>query len=165
MKIIDQGKLKLNTSKSVAIDRFLELQGTYSVTKGARHPSLELSCSRYGDICIKYYMSKYNEKYSGLPSQLNAQIIEENGETYVSYYTSMNNSRVILVCGALISTIILCLLFIISIQVLIAAVACIIALIIYVYSVLNDHSNPYANSDVYVNALKKYIDAVNNWEK
>ena len=169
MKITDQGKLKLNTSKSVAIERFSELQGTYIGTKGSHDANLVLSCNRYGDLCIRYATSKYNDKFSKILSQLNAQIITENGETYVSYYTSMNNSRIFLVCGLLIVGIISFLgsfLFLRpDLKTLLVAIACIITLIFQISSIQNEKSNPYANSDIYVDALKKYIDAVDNWEK
>ena len=166
MKIIDQGKLKLNTSKAVAIDRFSQLQDSCSY--GPDNARIGLFCNKNDGFCIRYYKTKYNGKYSRILSQLNAKVITENGETYVSYYTSMNNSRIILVCGALISTLILCLLYNlfwgISIPFLIAAVACIIALITQVSSIQNEKNSPYANSKIYVDALKKYTDAVNNWE-
>ena len=163
IKKTEQGKLKLSVSKAEAINRLLQLHA-----KQVDSATLGLFCKKNGEFRIKYLVSKYNGKYAYVLSRLYAKITVENGETYVSYYTGINSLTVFLVCGGLGFATILFLLsnlfFRIDSRTIVAAIGCAVSLIIYLSTVLQEKSNPYANSEIFVQALKQYVDAINNWE-
>lgn len=168
MKIIDQGKFKLNTSKAVAIERFLEL-GSCCEEYYSNDETIFLDCTKSGEISISHFRHRTNRgKNAYILSKLYGQIIEQKGETYVSYYTALTGGRIFLFCGMIVLGLILSIsLFLTSLDLraLFTAVGFVIALIWQVSSLLDEKNQIYMHSKKFVKILERKVDAVNNWEK
>lgn len=84
MKKISQGKFEICTTKVDAIDKFMQLQGLCRKEING-YQKIEFYCTKKGKITVTNSPSKHIENTHS--TSLHGQIIEQDGETYVSYYT------------------------------------------------------------------------------
>lgn len=169
MKKIDQGKLKLHTSKNDAINKFLQLQGVCKDVKNSNNCRVEFFCNKKGKISIVSLRDRYSIKNSQILTELYAQVIENSGETYISYYTSLKKEKIIIIWSAFIVAIIVLLLSLLILDRKILTLGiiflCIYALIYQLSSIKREKDNPSENSEIYIRVLEQKVDTVNNWEK
>ena len=84
MKKIAQGKFEIFATKRDAIDRFMQLQGVCRENISGEK-AIQFNCTSKGEIFITNPPTRRVEKLISI--YLNADIIEQDGKTYVSYYT------------------------------------------------------------------------------
>ncbi len=107
MKRISEGRFEVFTTKADAIDKFQRLQGG---CRGKIHGEKDIwfYCSRKGKITISNPPTRHIEHHNS--TDLLAEIIEQDGKTYVTYYTAFSKTTnvmkiiSIIVCAALAGT-------------------------------------------------------------
>ena len=90
MKKISQGKYEIFATKAEAIRRFRQLQGV-CMEKYSNETVIEFYCFKNGKMMITDPPSRTigNE----CSTHLSAKILEQDGKTYVSYYTAYSQSN------------------------------------------------------------------------
>ena len=89
MKKISQGKLEVLTSKADAINKFMQLQGDCR-EKLTYNRCLYFYCSKKGKIYISDVRSA-SDRYTIDSTHLIANIVEQEGKTYVTYLTRFSS--------------------------------------------------------------------------
>jgi len=170
MKKISQGKFELCTTKAEAIERFMQMQG------GIRENMLDGSrimfyCSKKGRITITNPPTRRHIEHSN-STELFAEIIGQNGKTYVSYYTAFSRANSVLKMVAYAINILFAVLAIITaimneekmISFIILAF-CLALFFYFLFSATKEKANAPKDSEILINALEERVNAVNQWDK
>lgn len=169
MKRISQGKFEVFTTRADAIDKFIQMQGICREEISGEN-SIEFYCLKNGKIIITNPPTRRVESENS--TQLFAEIVEQNGKTYVTYHTSFDTSNNVL------KRIFLVLYIIMAVAAIILAVingektasfiVLAICLAFFVFKLSADSKekiNSPKDSEILINELKKRVDAVNLWDK
>ena len=92
MKKITQGEYEIFTTKEDAIDKFMQMKGICR-EKISDENLINFYCSKKGKIIITDPPRRGRGIHLDNSTNLFADIIEQNGKTYVSYYTSFSKSN------------------------------------------------------------------------
>ena len=169
MKNFEQGKFEIFTTKADAIDKFMQMQGVCREELSSEN-LIEFYCSKKGKIAITNPPSRHIERtYS---TSLYGEVIEQDGKTYVSYYTVYSYYNNIL------KTISLVLLTVMSVFAILSAIAdsgkkapyiifvlCCALFIFQLINTLKEKKNAPRDSKIMVEELEKRVEAVNLWDK
>lgn len=169
MKKISQGKYELFTTKTDAIDKFMQMQGLCREEIND-YQLIEFYCTRKGKITVTNPPSRHIERtYS---TSLYGEVIEQDGKTYVSYYTVYSYYNNIL---KIISLVLLTVMSVFAILSAIADSSQKVPYIIFVLcgafsifqliNTLKEKKNSPRDSEIMVRELKNRVDAVNLWDK
>ena len=105
MKKIEQGKFRIFTTKADAIDKFMQMQGLCREEIND-YQRIEFYCTKKGKITVTNSPSKHIEHtYS---TALYGEVIEQDGKTYVSYYTVYSHYNNILKIISLVMLTVMC---------------------------------------------------------
>ena len=169
MSKISQGKYKLFTTKADAIDKFMQLQGVCREELSNDY-LIQFYCSKKGKISITNPPKRDFENESS--TSLFAEIIEQDGKTYISYYTAFSKSHNIL---KKIFIVIYLLMAIFAIAVAIIGKVKTYYLPILIFGVASfsiklfagtkEKKNSLKDSETLINELEKRVEAVNRWDK
>lgn len=169
MKKISQGKLELFTSKEDAIDKFMQMQGLCREEIND-YQKIEFYCTKKGKITVTNSPSKHIE--NTFSTSLYGEVIEQDGKTYVSYYTVYSHFNNILKVISLVSLILMSLLAIAFIFIdfgtnapYILFVLCCALNVFELINALKEKKNAPRDSKIMVGELEKRVEAVNLWEK
>ena len=93
MKKIDQGQHEIFTTKSDAINKFMQMQG---VCRGELNgeKQIEFYCHKNGEIAITNPPRRHTQNINS--TNLFAKMIEQDGKTYLTYYTTYSQCHNIL---------------------------------------------------------------------
>ena len=174
MKKIIEGKYEILTSKEDAIDKFVQLQGACVEGINGGVDSIEFTCTKKGKMFIGDITKRRRKTFNS--TKLYAQNIEENGKTYVSYFTSFSGSVFVF---NLINIILLSLMSVgFTIFTGIYAIEtkekpylpvmfCLFSVcwILEFISKLKEKKNSQKDSEIMIKELEKRIEAVNKWDK
>ena len=166
MKKIVQGKYEIFTTKEDAIDKFSQLQGVCRETLTSEN-RVEFRCTKKGKIVITNPYIPYSRSITRENStNLYGQIIEENDNTYVTYYTGFSKLNYILKIFSIMMDIVVGIFAIIlrgtySLAVLLFCLVFFVAQL-FVYSKEND--NAFKDSEILINELEERVNAVNRWD-
>ena len=170
MKKIAQGKNEIFTTKADAIDRFMQMQGLCREEISNENYIL-FSCTPKGKIDI-FHLSSRRAPYSQTSTRLYAKVIEQDGKTYVSYYTTFSKSNNILnaVC-----IVIYMLFMVLGVIIAVADVNELYYIYLFVFGLLllgyrlflnsKEEKNSPKDSEILINELEKRVEAVNLWDK
>ncbi len=169
MKKTYQGRYEIFTTKTDAIKKFMQINGmSREELSGERH--IEFSCFENGKIIITNPWSRYITNYNS--TNLYAEVIGQDGKTYVEYYTSFSKSVRVLKIICYMLNIILAIIGIIlgficdNKLYAVAVLALCLALFIYgMYNALNEENNSPKDSQILINELENRVEAVNLWDK
>lgn len=169
MKKISQGKFEICTTKSDAIDKFLQLQGLCREEING-YQKIEFYCTKKGKITVTNSPSKHIE--NTFATSLYGVIIEQDGKTYVSYYTVYSHYNNVLKVISLINLILMSLLAIAFIFVdfginapYILFVLCCALNVFELIKALKEKKNAPRDSKIMIKELEKRVEAVNLWDK
>ena len=169
MKKISQGKYELFTTKADAIDKFMQLQGICREEISGEKP-IEFYCTKKGKIIITNPPTKRVESHHS--TNLFAEVVQQEGKTYVTYYTKFDKLNNIL---NLIFIVIYLLIGVLAIVFAIASKNEIYYLPILLFGVLlfgynllvntKEETNSPKDSEILIKELEKRVEAVNLWDK
>ena len=169
MKKISQGKYELFTTKADAIDKFMQLQGICREEISGEKP-IEFYCTKKGKIIITNPPTKRVESHHS--TNLFAEVVQQEGKTYVTYYTMFDKLNNIL---NLIFIVIYLLIGVLAIVFAIASKNEIYYLPILLFGVLlfgynllvntKEETNSPKDSEILIKELEKRVEAVNLWDK
>ena len=167
-KIIDQGKFEVSTTREDAIAKFVQIQGISrdSMTSGNR---IQFSCNKEGEIVLTNPPSRSTA--SDNATNLYAEIIEQDGKTYVSYYTSYSNAVRVMKYVAFIFNILIAIICIAVTVITYDKVALLFSGLFFAISLFQFITNPNEqasapkDSIILIKELEKRVDAVNLWDK
>lgn len=160
-----QGKYEVFTQKEDAIRKFRKLQG---ICRGefSSGKSMDFRCSKKGKITIQDPPTRSVEHTNS--TRLFAEVIEEDGKTYVVYYTRFNKAENVLKVILLVSDL---LLLIFSLA-LVGKEPYFIFLTLGLLSGgfllltnLTESRNAPMDFAVMINELENRVEAVNLWDK
>lgn len=169
MKKLTQGKYQLFTTKADAIEKFMQIQGI-SREKMSGGNRIEFNCYKNGKIVIT---NPRNRSVGGdNATNLYAEIIEQNGKTYITYYTVFIKTIAALkyVCLAIdiIMAIVGILLAVVTKEKISSLLLLAFSFAFFFYQMLalpSDKNYSHQDSEILVKELKKRVDAVNEWDK
>lgn len=167
-KII-QGNYEVFTQKEDAIRKFRKLQ-VGCREKLSEGQSIEFRCSKKGKIIITNPPTRHVQNTNS--TELFAEVIEEDGKTYVTYYTKFSKAnnvfKLILLSGDLILVILAIIFSIMSVNKEPAFVILILGLLFFTFRLITgikeDRNSP-KDSDIMIKELEKRVEAVNLWDK
>ena len=169
MKKISQGKYELFTTKADAIDKFMQLQGICREEISGEKP-IDFYCTKKGKIIITNPPTKRVESHHS--TNLFAEVVQQEGKTYVTYYTKFDKLNNIL---NLIFIVIYLLIGVLAIVFAIASKNEIYYLPILLFGVLlfgynllintKEETNSPKDSEILIKELEKRVEAVNLWDK
>ncbi len=169
MKKISQGKFEIHTTKADAIDKFMQMQGVCREKINGENP-IEFYCSKKGKIIITNPPTRRVE--SDNSTNLFAEVVQQEGKTYVTYYTMFNKSNNIF---NLVFIVVYLLIGVLAIIFDIADKNKIYYLPILLLGTLlfgykffvntKEEKNSPIDSEILIKELKKRVEAVNLWDK
>ena len=169
MEKISQGKFEIYTTKADAIDKFMQMQGVCREELSSEN-LIEFYCSKKGKIIITNPPTKRVE--SDNSTNLFADVIEQDGKTYVTYYTTFNKINNIL---NLIFIIAYLLMGVFAVVFTVTYGNKIYYLPILILGVLlfgykfftntKEEKNSPKDSEIMIKELQKRVEAVNLWNK
>ncbi len=172
MKTIQEGRYELLTTKAEAIDRFMQMQGICRERMSGDH-AMEFFCFKDGKILIMDPPSKRGR--GDRSTHLSAQVVEQEGETYVTFCTKYDEANRVynLVFGAIGIVMLLVALVFVALKVMPASgfmtvPMALVCLSLYVYRMVEDakeKGQAPQDADVLIRELKNRVDAVNRWEE
>ena len=169
MKKISQGKYEVFTAKEDAIDKFMQMQGICREEISGDHP-IEFYCSKKGKITITNPPTKHIENDNS--TNLFAEIINQDGKTYVTYYTvfskSSNVFKLIFLMIYLLMSVFAIVFTIISeykTYYLPVLVLILVYFAVKLFASTKEKKNSPKDSTVLIKELEKRIIAVNEWDK
>ncbi|MBO5200071.1 MAG: hypothetical protein J6B93_02205 [Clostridia bacterium] len=169
MKKINQGKYELFTTKQDAIDKFIQMQGLCREEING-YQQIEFYCTAKGKISVTNPPSRHIEHtYS---TSLYGEIVEQDGKTYVEYYTVYSRYNNILKIISLVMLITMCVFAIVfavadlgkKAPYIIFVVCCALS-VFQLINTLKEKKNAPRDSKIMVNELEKRVNAVNLWDK
>ena len=169
MSKILQGKYELSTTKADAIDKFMQMQGVCREQISGEN-QIEFYCSKKGKIIISDPPKRNNTITNS--TNLFAEIIEQDGKTYVTYYTKFDKPNNILniIFITLYSIIVMFYIaFAISKgNISVYLVFLILVLVFWIFKLRDatwEKSNSPKDSEILIKELEKRVEAVNLWDK
>ncbi len=169
MKKISQGQYEIFTTKPDAINKLRQMQGICRDALSDEN-RMAFTCLKDGKISITDPPGRKAEHANS--TNLFAEVIEQDGKTYVTYYTSFNRTNNILKSIFLIVDIIMaiigCILVAISDNKLYAFAILAVCLAVAAFSLFTnakEEENSPADSDILINELQRRVEAVNLWDK
>lgn len=161
MKKINQGKFEISTTKVDAIDKFLQMQGVCRKKISGENP-IQFYCTKKGKIVITNPPTRSVERENS--TKLFADIVEQEGKTYVKYYTVFDRTNNILKMFFLTMYIIMAIVAIIlaitnvdtSVS-LIVLVFCLTFFVFKLFSATNEKNNSPNDFEILINELKKEL--------
>ena len=169
MKKISQGQFEIRTTKADAIDKFMQMQGVCREELSGDN-SIEFYCSKKGKIAITNPPRTHIEYKNS--TNLFAEIIEEDGKTYVTYYTVYSPFNNVLKFISLIMSIAMAIIAIVLAVANVGKTASPIilgfCLLIFVFQLFNsakEQKNSPKDSEIMIKELQKRVEAVNLWDK
>ncbi len=169
MKKISQGKYEIFTTKEDAIDKFMQMQGVCREELSSEN-LIEFYCSKKGKIAITNPPKTQFEHTNS--TNLYAEIIEQDGKTYITYYTvysHFNNVLKLISLTMLIVMAILAILLAVSnVDKTVSPIVLVLCLLFFVYQLFNnakEQKNSPKDSEILINELEKRVEAVNLWDK
>lgn len=166
MKKLAEGRCEIFTTKQDAIDKFMQLQGPCRDRINNREDRLTFTCAKSGDIVITNPPTRYVSRHNS--TNLYAEVLQENGKTYVTYYTGFSTANYVLKILSVILDIAILVLACVWIRHVWSVALFLMALVFLVFRITNDiheRQNAPKDSEIMVNELMKKIDAVNQWDK
>ena len=171
MPKIKQGKYEVLTTKEDAINKFMQLQGVCREKISEENP-INFYCSEKGKIVITNPSSNRIRTDGGNATNLFAEVLEEDGKTYVNYYTEFSKANNIL------KLIFLVIYSLMSIFAIVLAIKLdykmyyipILALAILFYGIelfatTKEKKNSPKDSEILIKVLENRVEAVNLWDK
>ena len=171
MPKINQGKYEVFTTKEDAINKFMQLQGVCR-EKISGENLIEFSCNKKGKIVITNPSSNRRRTDGDNATNLYAEVLEEDGKTYVNYYTEFSESNNIL------KLIFLVIYSLMSIFAIVLAIKLdykmyyipifALAILFYgieVFATTKEKKNSPKDSETLIKVLENRVEAVNLWDK
>ncbi len=168
MKKLKEGRCEIFTTKAEAIERFIEMQGFCREELSCEN-QIYFYCSKDGKISVTNPPKRNAENQNS--TNLFAEIMEENGKTYVTYYVSFSKANNVLkLISNLLSAIMIFLCVIVAAmsddKKLFLASAFILAICIFrLFSSSNEAKNSQGDAEILIKELEKRVVAVNLWDK
>lgn len=169
MKKISQGKLQICATKADAIDKFMQMQGL--CREGINdYQRIEFYCNKKGKITVTNPPSKHIEHtYS---TALYGEVIEQDGKTYVAYYTVYSHYNNVLKIISLVMLTAMSVFAIVSAFAdagkktpYILFVLCCALFVFQLINTIKEKKNAPKDSKIMVDELEKRVEAVNLWDK
>ncbi len=169
MKKIEQGRYEIFANKADAIERFMHLRGVCR-EKLNGEDYIEFCCFRNGEITITNPPRRGVKNVNS--TNLFAEIIEQDGKTYVTYYTSFNKinnalKSISLLLDIIFAVFALAFTFVCDYK-LYSVIVFALCLVFFVYRmsiVLKEKNNSPNDSKILIRELEKRVEAVNLWDK
>ena len=166
MKKISQGQFQVFATKNEAIRRFQQLQGICreDLSNGKR---IQFFCSRKGKITITnpYRRRLKNEN----ATHLFAEIVEQEGKTYVTYFTAFSSAFKLVGIWIEIMAFIACLVScVMNAEKAVYFIIPLFGLILfghYLVAVSKEKENSPKDSHIMVQELQNRVEAVNRWDQ
>ena len=169
MKKIEQGKFEIFTTKADAIDKFMQMQGVCREELSSEN-LIEFYCSKKGKIAITNPPKKHIEHTNS--TNLFAEIIEEDGKTYVTYFTVYSHFNNVLKFISLIMLIVMAIIAIVlavaNVDKTVSPIVLVFCLLFFVFQLFNsakEQKNSPKDSKIMIKELQKRVEAVNLWDK
>ncbi len=173
MKKISEGKFEVFTSKEDAIDKFMQLQGYCVDQINGGEDSIEFICLKNGKMVIGDIPKRRSTENA---TKLYAKVIEEDGKTYVSYYTSFSKFNFVydlifiiflslLSVGGTIFTGIFAIETKEKVYLPVLFALCLVGWIFRFISKTKERKNSPKDSEIMIKELEKRVNAVNYWDK
>ncbi len=169
MKKISQGKFEICTTKADAIDKFMQMQGVCREELSSEN-LIEFYCSKKGKIIITNPPTKRVESHNS--TNLFADVVEQDGKTYVTYCTAFNKTNNIL------NLILIIVYLLIGIFAVIFAITdgnkiyylpvLLLGVLLFGYKFFSntkEEKNSLKDSEIMIKELQKRVEAVNLWDK
>ena len=164
MKKIREGKYAISTTKYDAISKFMQLQGACRETL-TDDERIRFYCSKKGRLTITDPPSM-RAKYYRNSTNLYGQVIVQDDETYVTYYTGFSKWNyyghlvgiVISILGAILAFLLE------GPTMLFLVVLCIIVLVANYLKVSKSKANAWLDSEILIKELEERVNAVNRWD-
>ena len=165
---LDQGALEIFTTKEDAIDKLMQIQGISRehMTSGN---CFQFLCYKDGKIFMTHPPSRSISADNA--TVLCGQVIEQDGKTYVSYYTEFRNSVRFMKYFGFIFYILLAIFCIVITVITREKTAFLLSLFFLGINLVHLITNPNEktcspkDSKILVDELKKRVEAVNQWDK
>ncbi len=171
MKKLNEGRYELFTTKADAIDKFMQMQGICR-EELSDEKAIEFICFKDGKISISNLPTRHIENNNA--TDLVAQVVEQDGKTYVEYYTTFNKSTIVWKFIAIILDIFLGIFAVILtvlypeenfVALLAVGIVCIALLISRLISATKEEKHAPKDSAILIHELEKRVKAVNLWDK
>ena len=169
MNKINQGRYEVFTTKADAIEKFMQMQGSCREELSDRSP-IEFYCQKNGEILISNLPSSRSEYRSS--TDLFGEVVEQDGKTYVTYYTSFSKANNVLKTISLIFTIIIAIVAIVLAFVsgnkmysVVILALCLVLFVSRLVAGFKEEKNSPKDSEILINELEKRVKAVNLWDK
>ncbi len=169
MKKLSEGRYELFTTKADAIDKLMQLEGSGRRTLSGDH-AIYFYCSEKGEIVISNPPTRHVGNETS--TDLFGEVVEDDGKTYVTYYTAYSRSSTVF---KLIHYVVNILLTAVCVAVAVmsgekglALLWLLFGLAFFVYRLVVDVKEPkHAPQDaaILVEELENRVDAVNYWDK
>lgn len=169
MRKIEQGKYELFATKEDAIDKFMQMQGVCREEISGENP-IEFYCTKKGKIIITNPPTRRVENQHS--TNLFAKVVQQEGKTYVTYYTMFDKSNNIL------NLIFIVIYLLFGVLAIVFAIAdknkiyylpvLLICVLLFGYKLLvntKEEKNSSNDSEILIKELEKRVEAVNLWDK
>ena len=164
MKKIDKGKYEVFTTRQDAIDKFMQIQGVCNEPVNGGYTTC-FYCYKDGKI---YITDPAGHRPFYNATKLKGEIIEEDGKTYVSFYTTYSKTIDISNYIILLVDIILDIILILFVKNWFTIAVALISFVLCVYHLGANSEQKYhstIDSEAMIRELKRRVDTVNNWDK
>lgn len=165
---VAEGRYEISTTKADAISKFRQLQGLCRKEISGEN-NIEFNCYKNGKIVITNPPRRRTPNNS---TNLYAEIMEQNGKTYVTYYTKFSKASNVLgliyYATAIIAAVMSIIFAITSENKTFYAIFFVLALIIFILELVSaskEGKNAPKDSEILIAELKKRVEAVNLWDK
>jgi hypothetical protein len=169
MKKISTGKYEISTTKADAIDKFIQMQGICREEISGEH-AIEFYCSKKGKICITNPSTRHIENMNS--TILYAEVIEQDGKTYVTYYTEFsrftNIFKIIFLAVVIMIALFEIVFAITNVDKAGFSLISILGVVLFSWQLLNgtkEGKNSRTDSDILIKELERRVLAVKLWDK
>lgn len=171
VKKLSEGKYEILTTKDDAIDKFMQMQGICR-EELSNEKAIEFKCFKDGKIFISNLPTRHIENDNA--TDLFAQVVEQNGKTYVTYYTNFNKSVIVwkfifIILDILLGLFAILLSFVYpnekSVYLIPFGFICTVLLICRLISASKEEKHAPKDSAILIHELEKRVQAVNLWDK
>ena len=170
MKKILQGQYELNCTKEEAVERFREMAG-YCREKLSDDNPIHFSCSKKGRIVI-CDPPRGRHSFNDACTKLYGEIVAQEGEVYVTYYTTFDKANSVL---QMIFNIIYLIMAVFAIAfaiikaesfiTLLVCIACLVISVRQLYVGSQEKGYFYQDSEILIQVLEERVKAVNRWDE
>ena len=169
MKKIDQGQYEIFTTKADAIDKFMQMQGMCREEISGEN-RVVFYCSNKGQITLTNPPTRRGYRWNS--TNLSAEITQQDGKTYVTYYTAFSEFNHVLKLSSLIIDIVMAVLAIIlgiiSADKIVSLVPFGLFAAFFVVQLVisvKQKGNSPKDSEILIKELENRINAVNQWDR